>query len=119
MTPEFAATVQLLIIQTAPYLIAAVVAYLLKAGLEAWAQFKTQQPDAAAALENAAQMGVKAAEQTGLKEQWEKAGQAKYDLAFQFAQGLLEKQGLKLDGKLIGGAIEAAVLDLFPKPPAA
>lgn len=119
MTPEFAATVQLLIVQTAPYLVAALVAYLLKAGLEAWNDFKARQPDAAAALENAAMMGVKAAEQTGLKNQWEQAGQAKYDLAFQLAQGLLEKQGLKLDGKLIGGAIEAAVLDLFPKTPAA
>lgn len=119
MSPEFAATVQLLIVQTAPYLIAGFVAYLLKAGLEAWTKFKADQPNAAYSLEHAAEMAVKAAEQTGLKNKWVNEGQAKYDLAFQLAQSLLEKQGLKLDGKLIGGAIEAAVLDLFPKPPAA
>lgn len=118
MTPELSATIQLLLVQVLPPLAVVVVAYLAKAGLEAWTKFKADQPNAAYALEQAAEMGVKAAEQTGLREKWQQAGQAKYNLAFEFAQALLEKQGVKLDGKLIGGAIEAAVMELFPSDPA-
>ena len=115
MTPEFSAFVQTILLWTLPALAAIAAGYLIKAGAEAWAKFKASKPDAAYALEQAAAMGVKAAEQTGLKNQWVKQGQAKYDLAFEAASKYLDTLGLKIDGKLVGAAIEAAVIELFPK----
>ena len=115
LTPELSAFVQTILLWTLPPLAVAAVGYVLKAAVEAWAQFKLSQPDAAAALEQAAAMGVKAAEQTGLKNQWTQQGQAKYNLAFETASKYLDTLGLKIDGRLIGAAIEAAVIELFPK----
>ena len=119
MTPEFSATVQTLLLWTLPPLVAALVAYGVRQAVSAWAAFKSTKPDAAWAIEQAVQMGVRAAEQTGLKNQWQGAGQAKYDLAFEIAQNYLAAQGLNINGKLIGSAIEAAVIELFPKAPTA
>ena len=118
MTPEFSAFVQTLLMWTLPTLAVSAVGAVLIAASAAYAKWKADQPNAAAALEKAVGMAVKAAEQTGLKNQWVNAGQAKYDMAFEFAQALLEKQGLRLDGKLIGGAIEAAVFETINKPAA-
>ena len=118
LTPEFSAFVQQILILTLPPLAAAAVGYVIKALSDVWLNFKQSKPDVAWQLEQAAEMAVKAAEQTGLKNQWVQAGKAKYNLAFEIAQKYLEAQGLNVDGKLIGGAIEAAVIDKFPKPAA-
>ena len=118
MTPEFSAFVQTLLLWTLPALAAAAVAYVVGQAGIAYARFKAAQPDKAYALEQAVQMGVKAAEQTGLKNQWVGQGQAKYDLAFETAAKMLEVYGVKLDGKLIGAAIEAAVFETINQPPA-
>lgn len=88
--------------------IAAFVVGLLYALLrKTWAEFKEAQPDIAWAVERAASMAVKAAEQAGA------AGyiEDKKSYAMQIADEWLKSKGMDFDLNLLDAAIEAAVYD--------
>lgn len=76
-----------------------------------WAEFKNNKPDLAWAIERAASMAVKAAEQAGAAEYIDN----KKQYALDTAEKWLTAQGLPIDLDLIDAAIEAAVYEEFNK----
>lgn len=82
----------------------------------AWKTYKESQPDVAWRIEEAAEKGVRLAEQTGFAAGVKKSGTEKLNLAVEFAaKWLAETSGVKVNDLLLKGAIEAAVNELFPK----
>lgn len=80
----------------------------------AWAKALAKNPDLFYALEEAATLAVKAAEQAKL------AGfiEDKLDYAMDTAEMFLAARGFKIDLHLLDAAIEKAVLEYFPHTPA-
>lgn len=112
---EFGQFVQILLIATVPALAAFAFAQITQGALKLWGEFKNAQPEKAYILQQAAEMAVKAAEQSALKAGLQKAGEKKLAWAQQYAQDYLDFVGLKVDVGLVSAAIEAAVLDEFSK----
>lgn len=100
-----------LLLAFAPILASLVVAWVLAKVRTAWAEFKSQQAGAAFVIEQIAEIVVRAAEQM------EVAGliEDKKDYAVQTATEWLEAQGYKINLAAIEAAIEAKVLEHFPK----
>ena len=62
------------------------------------------------AVEEAVHFAVLAAEQTGLKEKWLKAGAEKKALAIEIAQAFLTTRGIQIDLEQLSALIEAEVM---------
>jgi hypothetical protein len=95
----------------APVLASLLVAWVLAKVKAAWAEFEDEQAGSAWMLKEIAIIAVKAAEQMKL------AGliEEKKDYAVQTATAWLEAHGYKINLAVIDAAIEAAVLEHFPK----
>jgi len=96
----------------APVLAAALASWCIAKVKTAWADFKVAQQVPSYWLEEVAEIVVKAAEQMELA----KIINDKKSYAVQTAQLWLEQQGYKVDLAVIEAAIEAAVIEQFPKP---
>ncbi len=119
MSPELSATVQTLLLIVLPALAGALVLWGVNQATQAYARWKAEQPDKAAILESAVTMVVKAAEQNGLVKKLADEAFNKKDFALYTANAYLKAQGVNIDLHLIDAAIEAKVIELFPRPPAA
>lgn len=98
-----------------PILAVALLVALSTLALNAWTKFKLARPDIAKAIEDAAAMAVKAAEQSGIGGIILNEAKAKKELALDIAQRYLDAKGIKVDIRLLEAAIEAAVWSEFNK----
>ena len=98
-----------ILLAIAPVLATMVAAWVLAQAKLAWSKLKQVSGDYSWALDVAAEMAVKAAEQSEI------AGyiKEKKEFALELAERYLTNMGFKIDIALIDAAIEAAVLDLF------
>lgn len=103
--------VENLALEFLPVLAMFAVGYLVNIGGQLWNAYRADKPYAANAIESAAFMAVKAAEQAGA------AGfiQNKKQYALEAANAMLKANGLKIDIALIAAAVEAAVYEQFNK----
>jgi len=97
-----------------------ILAYVWSKGAEAFAQakadFTKQNPEAAYHLEQAATIGMYAAEQSGLAKALKQAGEQKLAWATETAQKYLDAVGFKgVDVDLIKSTIEAKVFTILNK----
>ena len=100
-----------ILLAIAPVLATMVAAWVLAQAKLAWAKLKEGSGDYVWALEAAAEMAVKAAEQSELKGFITE----KKAFALEMAERYLTNMGFKIDVAQIDSAIEAAVLELFDK----
>ena len=108
-------TINALLLLAVPPLAAAAVAYVVKAAVEAWNEFRSANQEVAYAVEKAVDIAVKAAEQTGLIGEVKVKGADKKRYAIAVAETWLKAQGIKVDAFALSAAIEAAVFENFPK----
>jgi hypothetical protein len=103
------------LLNVAPILAVALLGWLFAQGKLAWARAKAYAPDWAEAVESAADLAVKAAEQSKL------AGliESKKDYALEIAEQWLKARGVKVDLHLLDAAIEKAVNENFNHDPKA
>lgn len=99
---------ELLVNLLIPALVALVGAWLVQQVRLLTLRLKNERPELYWYLAQAAELGVKAAEQMGLSEQIEE----KKDYAVKVAQVYLDDRGIKIDLALVEAAIEKAVLEL-------
>jgi hypothetical protein len=98
-----------LAVELLPVVVVFALAYLGKAFVQLWSEFKFNAPDAANSLERAAEMAVRAAEQAGAANIIDD----KKAYALEVAEKWLALRGLRIDLDLIAAAIEAAVKTEF------
>jgi len=96
-------------VQVVPVLAVFAVGYAVKAFGSFWADLKFSQPDRADALEMAAKLAVKAAEQAGASQYIYN----KKEYALDVAENWLAMRGIHIDLDLIDAAVEAAVFEQF------
>ena len=111
MVIDWGSILQAVLIAALPPLVAAIVRYLWARAAEVWQDLENSKPELAWVLREAARFGVQAAEQMGISGQIED----KKQFAIQYAEKWLQTQGVEIDLDLVDAAIEAAVIELFPK----
>lgn len=103
--------VEQVLLAVLPVLAGAATAYVIGLAKTAWAKARAEVGENWVwALEEGAQMAVRAAEQLKIAELIED----KKDYAVGFLQNYLDGLGLKVDLSLVEAAIEAAVIENFP-----
>ena len=107
---------QQVLLNAIPIVVPLLIAWLVKVCVNIWQMIKSQHPQVAWELEQAAKFAVAAAEQVGLSGALSEFADSKLDYALETAQKYLASRGIKnIDLSLLRAAIEAAVINAhFP-----